>query len=94
MLQLLPLPHPKAPPLAPTAQEDERNVVDLMTDQLEFADVVLINKADLVPKSQLDVVGGVVRKLNPSAKVIITTNSNVDLKQVPLATHDTTPVWR
>ena len=59
------------------ADEDERNVVDLMTDQLEFADVIIVNKADLVSPEELKFVEGVVRKMNSHAKVLVSTQSKV-----------------
>jgi len=58
-------------------EEDERNIVDLMTDQLEFADVILINKADLVTPEELTFVQGVARKMNSHAKIITTSHSKV-----------------
>ena len=57
--------------------QDERNVVDLMTDQLEFADVILINKVDLVSPEELKFVEGVARKMNAHAKIITTNHSKV-----------------
>jgi len=58
-------------------ERDERNIVDLMTDQLEFADVILINKADLVTPEELKFVEGVARKMNSDAKIITTKQSQV-----------------
>jgi len=48
--------------------EGERNVADLMLDQIEFADVILLNKADAVDAGQLATLAGVLRALNPSAE--------------------------
>jgi len=64
------------------AEEDERNIADLMTDQLEFADVVVINKSDLVSAAQLKSIKAVVQRLNPTARIITTTHGQVALDQV------------
>ncbi|WRT70147.1 uncharacterized protein IL334_007141 [Kwoniella shivajii] len=66
--------------------EDERNITDLLTDQIEFANVILLNKTDMVNKDQLAKVENLVKTLNPTAKVIATTYSKVDLKEI-LNTH-------
>ena len=57
--------------------EDERSIVDLLTDQIEFANVIVINKADCVSEEGLATVSGMVRSLNPKARVIETTNAEV-----------------
>ena len=57
-----------------------------MCDQIEFSDVILINKADLVTKTQLDNIISVIKKLNPDVDVHVTVNSNIDLKKI-LNTH-------
>ena len=49
--------------------QDDRNLVDLLTEQVEFADVVVINKLDLVSPEQVDALERIVRKLNPMAKL-------------------------
>ena len=51
---------------------DERTIVDLLTDQIEFANVVLINKSDLVSESKLEELKRLIHKLNPDAKIIST----------------------
>ncbi len=62
--------------------EDERNLSDLLTDQVEFANVVVVNKADLVSNEELKDVVGLVRTLNPEAVVLPTTNSKVELQHI------------
>lgn len=63
-------------------EEDERTVTDLLCDQVEFADVILLNKTDLVDDEHLHRVEGVIRALNPVAKLIRTSHSRVDLTEV------------
>ena len=57
---------------------DRRSVSMLLCDQLEFADVLLVNKADLISEAQLGAVEALVRKINPKAEVMRTTHSKVD----------------
>ncbi|KAI6086868.1 cobalamin synthesis protein cobW C-terminal domain-containing protein [Hypoxylon rubiginosum] len=63
-------------------QEDDRNISDLQVDQVEFADVVVVNKCDLVSKDEVNRIKGVVKKLNPSAKVVGTVKSRLDLAEI------------
>jgi G3E family GTPase len=46
---------------------DARSIADLLVDQVEFADVLLLNKTDLVSPTQLGAVETVLRRLNPTA---------------------------
>eukprot|EP00037_Helgoeca_nana_P020505 m.203759 g.203759 ORF g.203759 m.203759 type:complete len:527 (-) comp25286_c0_seq1:72-1652(-) len=62
--------------------EDNRNIVDLLVDQIEFANVVLLNKVSSATKSDLKFIRGLVNRLNPSAQVIETDHSKVPLKRV------------
>lgn len=64
------------------AEGDVRTIVDLLNDQIEFADVILINKTDLVTKDQLKIVHGMVRALNPQAMIHDTVESQVPLEAV------------
>ncbi|ADO41237.1 cobalamin synthesis protein, P47K [Ketogulonicigenium vulgare Y25] len=57
---------------------DERTLVDLLTDQMEFADVVVLNKATAAGPQRLDQARKIVRALNPDARVIETDYSRVD----------------
>ncbi|MFB9329900.1 GTP-binding protein [Paenibacillus aurantiacus] len=51
-------------------EDDTREVVDLLIDQIEFCDVLVLNKCDLVEESDLAHLEGVLRKLQPRAKLI------------------------
>ncbi|WP_134202836.1 GTP-binding protein [uncultured Algoriphagus sp.] len=62
--------------------EDTRSIVNLLTDQIEFANVILLNKCDLVPKEQAEELEAIIRKLNPRAQVIQTERGQVGLNQI------------
>ena len=57
---------------------DVRSVANLMVDQLEFADVLVVNKTDLVDAAQLSAVERCLRKINPTAEVVLSAYSQVD----------------
>lgn len=61
---------------------DHRSIVNLLTDQIEFADVILLNKADLVTEEDLGFLKKTIGKLNQRAKVITTDHSKVSVSQV------------
>lgn len=61
---------------------DHRTIVNLLTDQVEFANVIVLNKTDLVPSEDLIVLKSAIQKLNPSAKIIESTFSKIDLKEI------------
>lgn len=63
-------------------EEDERNVADLLVDQIEFCDVLLISKSDLLTPAQLDELTAVLRSLNPEAELIPITHGQVPLEKV------------
>jgi G3E family GTPase len=62
--------------------EDERTVADLFVDQVEFANVILINKIDLVSQEDRHELLGTIRALNPEARIIETERSRVPLDAV------------
>jgi G3E family GTPase len=64
------------------ADDDARSISDLLVDQVEFADVLLLNKTDLVSQKTCAAVETVLRRLNPSAKIVRTTRGVVDLDTV------------
>lgn len=55
-----------------TDEEDTRTIVNLLTDQIEFADVIILNKSDLVSPKQLGELKAIIQKLNPVAKLVAT----------------------
>lgn len=61
---------------------DARSIADLLTDQVEFADVILLNKTDLVSPATLDTVETLLRRLNPTARLIRTDHGVVDIGEV------------
>lgn len=63
-------------------EEDKRNIVDLLVDQVEFANVIVINKTDLVTPYDLEQLTTLIRKLNDRAKIIHSTEGRVPLNEV------------
>ena len=63
-------------------EEDERTIVDLLNDQIEFADVILVNKTDLVSSEEVKKVHGMIRALNPQVTIHDTVESKVPLRAV------------
>lgn len=63
-------------------EEDERTIVDLLVDQVEFANVILINKIDLVSEEDRHRIRAMIGALNPKAKIYETTNSEIELDRV------------
>ena len=62
--------------------EDDRSVVDLVVDQVEFANVIVISKPDLVSEQHLQKVVAMVRRLNPDAQLVLAENGDVPLEAV------------
>ncbi|MEC8978023.1 MAG: GTP-binding protein [Pseudomonadota bacterium] len=63
-------------------EDDMRPLVGLVVDQIEFANVIILNKIDLVSQEELKIVKSIIRSLNVKAKVICTTHSKVDISEV------------
>ena len=61
---------------------DERTLVDLLVEQIEFANVILLNKVDLVTEKELNIIRAVIRGLNAKAKIIETSHSKVAMEEV------------
>jgi G3E family GTPase len=63
-------------------QDDYRTIVNLLTDQIEFANVIILNKTDLVSKEDAGVLKAMLRKLNAEARIIESSFGKVDLKDI------------
>lgn len=63
-------------------RSDERSLVDLLVDQVEFADILLLNKIDLVGAQELQDIRTLLTRLNPRAELIECQYSQVDPSQV------------
>ncbi len=57
-------------------EEDERALVHLLTDQIEFADVVILNKVDDAQPQQVDAARKIIRSLNADARIVETNFSD------------------
>ncbi len=63
-------------------EQDERNVVDLLIDQIEFCDVIVLNKTDLIDQDELEKLFGILQSLNPRAKIEVSAFGKVNLDRV------------
>ena len=63
-------------------EEDERSVADLLVDQVEFADLILISKTDLVNSDEIKRLTAILRTLNTSAKIVPISHGKVDMNEV------------
>ncbi len=63
-------------------EEDQRTVANLLIDQVEFADVIVLNKIDLVSKEQALEVEAIVKALNPGANILMVVRGQVPLECV------------
>lgn len=62
--------------------EDQRNVVDLLIDQIEFCDVIILNKVDLINEDEKQKLFGILHSLNPRAKIEVSEFGQVNLDRV------------
>ncbi len=67
-------------------EEDERSVADLLVDQIEFADVLLISKTDLIEEPELNRLIAILKTLNTNARIIPIAHGQVNVDDV-LNTH-------
>ncbi len=63
-------------------EEDERSVADLLIEQVEFANVLLVSKTDLVDESQLQRLMAILKTLNTEAKIIPIQQGQVELDTI------------
>ncbi len=67
---------------ATNIENDKRTIVNLLVDQVEFANVIILNKTDLISEAQLQYLKATLTKLNPVAKIICSEMSRVDPKEI------------
>ena len=62
--------------------EDERTLVHLLTDQIEFADIVVLNKTDDAGSDKTDAARKIIRSLNADAEIVETNYSSVSIEKI------------
>lgn len=62
--------------------EDGRNVADLLMDQVEFADVIVLSKTDLMESASIEPLRAMLAKLNPRAEIILSDKQGPDPKRI------------
>ena len=63
-------------------ENDERTIVNLLVDQIEFANIIVLNKTDLVTKTELELLEASIKKLNPVAKIIRSEMGKIQPKEI------------
>lgn len=63
-------------------EEDERDVVDLLIEQVEFADVLILNKTDLLSEAEAGQLEGILRHLNPGAELLRAVHGRIPLRAI------------
>ena len=63
-------------------EDDERSVAVLLVDQVEFADLILLSKTDLVNSDEIKRLRAILRTLNTSAKIVPISHGKVDMNDV------------
>lgn len=61
---------------------DEESITQLLTEQIEFANKIIVNKTDLVDEEELKKIHGVIRSLNTEAEIIDAINGKVELDKL------------
>ena len=64
------------------SDDDHRNIVDLLIDQIEFATVIVLNKSDRIEAEAMEELKRFVHHLNPYAQILESQYGQVDLKSV------------
>jgi G3E family GTPase len=63
-------------------EEDTRTVVDLLVEQVEFCDVIVLNKTDLMTPAEIGQLEGILKTLNPRADIVHSSFGKVPLDRV------------
>jgi len=67
---------------ATNIENDKRTIVNLLVDQIEFANVIILNKTDLISEKQLQYLKATLTKLNPVATIITSVLGKVNPKEI------------
>jgi G3E family GTPase len=67
---------------ATNIENDNRTIVNLLVDQVEFANVIVLNKTDLVTQKQLEILKASIQKLNPVARIIFSELGKVNPNEI------------
>lgn len=62
--------------------EDNRTLASLLTEQIEFADVIVVSKVDQVSRDKLEEVTGAIKALNPVAEIVYAEHGDVPLRKI------------
>jgi len=79
--------------------ETDAPLVSLLVDQIEFADVIVLNKLDMATPKQVSAARAIIRSLNSSARIIETSEGDVRLAEIldtslfDLGVAQTHPTW-
>ncbi len=63
-------------------EDDERTVVDLLIEQVEFADVIILNKVDLVSPDDIHRLTGIIKMFNTQARIVVSEFGKVPINQI------------
>jgi G3E family GTPase len=63
-------------------EDDHRMLVDLLVEQIEFADTIVLNKADMVSRAELERLAGIIATFNPGAEILSATHGQVPLRHI------------
>jgi G3E family GTPase len=63
-------------------EDDDRTIVDLLIEQIEFANVIILNKTDLVSRQDLDNLWAILKALNPNSKILYSEFGKVELTEI------------
>ena len=61
---------------------DQRSIVNLLIDQIEFADVLVLNKTDLLPQAELGKITALLHRLNPAASILPTVRCQIPIQSI------------
>ena len=63
-------------------ENDDRTITDLLIDQVEFCDIIIMNKTDLISEEQQKELEAILHKFNPQAKIIRAQYGHIDIQEV------------